>query len=135
MLSRRLKRVAAAGEGLDGLAPELLHDVRLLAKRLRYAAEIFAPLWPGKATRRFLERLAALQQELGMLNDGAVAAGLLDELAARRRPPGFRCRAGAGVCRRRRGRASDQHCARLDEIPPPGAVLDLTARGRVRQGA
>ena len=82
VLSRRLKRVAAAGEGLDGLAPELLHDVRLLAKRLRYAAEIFAPLWPGKATRRFLERLAALQQVLGMLNDGAVAAGLLDELAA-----------------------------------------------------
>jgi CHAD domain-containing protein len=81
VLNRRLKRVAAAGAGLDGLAPELLHDVRLLAKRLRYAAEIFAPLWPGKATRRFLERLAALQQELGMLNDGAVAAGLLDELA------------------------------------------------------
>ena len=68
-------------DDLADLEPAALHAIRLRAKRLRYAAEIFAPLYPGKATHRFIRRLSRLQDRLGTLNDGAVAAHLLGELA------------------------------------------------------
>jgi CHAD domain-containing protein len=54
--------------------------VRLRAKRARYAAEMFSGLHSGRASQRFIRRLSALQQELGVLNDGAVATHLLAEL-------------------------------------------------------
>jgi CHAD domain-containing protein len=66
---------------MAALEPETLHAIRLNAKRLRYAAEIFVPLYPAKATHRYLQRLNRLQDRLGKLNDAAVAAGLLAELA------------------------------------------------------
>ena len=80
VLARRLRRVRRAGRGLDTLPVEALHELRKDCKRLRYAAEFFEPLFPHKAARRFLRRLAALQEELGMLNDGAVASGLMAHL-------------------------------------------------------
>lgn len=79
-LNRRLKRTVAPGTDIAHMEPEALHIIRLRAKRLRYAAEFFAPLFPGKATRRFTRRLSQLQEELGLLNDGTVAAGLLAQL-------------------------------------------------------
>jgi CHAD domain-containing protein len=83
VLSRRLRRLAKPGDDIDGLEPETLHGIRLHAKRMRYAAEIFAPIYPGKVTQRFIRRLSALQQRLGVLNDGVVAASLLTELVGK----------------------------------------------------
>lgn len=83
-LRRRLRRLTEAGETIEHLDAAALHIVRLRAKRMRYAAELFAPLYSGKATRRFLRRLAALQDRLGVLNDGAVADGLLGHLGGGR---------------------------------------------------
>ncbi len=82
VLNRRLKRLAQVEDSLADLEPAELHAVRLRAKRMRYAAEIFAPLQPGKSANRFLHRLSTLQARLGILNDGAVASTLLRELAA-----------------------------------------------------
>ncbi|HEX3348670.1 MAG TPA: CHAD domain-containing protein [Acetobacteraceae bacterium] len=79
-LDRRFARLTARGEDIRELPATELHVIRIDAKRLRYAAEFFAPLFPGRETRRFLRRLAALQERLGLLNDGAVAAGLLEEI-------------------------------------------------------
>jgi len=81
LLARRLRRVLKQGEHLGKLPEAALHELRLKAKRLRYAAELFAPLHPGRTSRRFLRRLSALQEALGLLNDGVVAAGLMHELA------------------------------------------------------
>jgi CHAD domain-containing protein len=81
-LSRARHRLLAPGADIDALPEDALHAIRLRAKRLRYAAEMFAPLFPGRDTGRFLRRLAALQAALGRLNDGAVAAGLLAQLGA-----------------------------------------------------
>jgi len=81
-LNRRLRRVLRHGEDLAGLPPPALHALRLDAKRLRYAAETFAPLFGERKVRRFLRALAGLQDALGHLNDMAVAAGLLAELAS-----------------------------------------------------
>jgi CHAD domain-containing protein len=79
-LSRRLEVTIAPGGDLSALDSEALHDIRLHAKRLRYAAEFFAPLFPGHHTRRFLRRLSAVQERLGHLNDGSVAAELMADL-------------------------------------------------------
>ncbi len=80
VLQRRLKKLRAAGEDMETLEAPALHGVRLRAKRMRYAAEILAPLFPGKLTKRFIGRLSVLQARLGLLNDRAVAASLLHEL-------------------------------------------------------
>jgi CHAD domain-containing protein len=80
-LNRRLRRVLRHGEDLTGLPPPELHRLRLDAKRLRYAGEMFGPLYGERKVRRFLRALAAVQEELGHLNDIAVAVALLDHLA------------------------------------------------------
>ncbi len=80
-LQRRFKRVAGAGEDVSALPPDAMHDARKLAKRLRYACEFFAPLFPPKPVRRFLERLEDVQEALGAVNDGHVAAALMEQIA------------------------------------------------------
>jgi len=79
-LEHQMKRVRHAGRGLSKLPAEAMHVLRKDCKRLRYTAEFFLPLFPSKPARRFTKQLAALQEELGALNDGAVAGGLLAHL-------------------------------------------------------
>lgn len=57
-----------------------LHQVRIAAKKARYAAEFFQSLLPPKPAARYLRRLAALQDGLGSLNDLVVARTLLTRL-------------------------------------------------------
>ncbi len=79
-LDHQLRRVRQAGRGLSDLPVEALHELRKACKRLRYTAEFFFPVFPAKPARRFIKQLARLQEELGMLNDGAVAGGLMARL-------------------------------------------------------
>jgi triphosphatase len=81
-LQNRWRKMGDMEVDIERLAPQALHLIRLRAKRMRYVAEVFAPLYPGKATRRFLRRLATLQDRLGVLNDGTVADRLLAEIHA-----------------------------------------------------
>ena len=80
VLARRMRQVRHAGRGLHGLPVAALHELRKDCKRLRYAAEFFQPLFPERRGRRFIRRLSAVQEALGLLNDGAAAAGLLAQL-------------------------------------------------------
>jgi len=84
VLQRRLKRLLHAGDDIAALDVPSLHGLRLDGKRLRYAAEMFSPLFDRKDAGRFLRRLTALQESLGKLNDGAVAGTLMAELAGAR---------------------------------------------------
>ncbi len=59
------------------------HRARVVAKKLRYAAEFFAPLFPGKRAEAYVAALSRLQSVLGRLNDLEVATKLTDELAPR----------------------------------------------------
>jgi CHAD domain-containing protein len=92
-LARRWRQLRRRGAEIEALDAEALHELRLAGKRLRYAAELFAPLWPGKASRRFLKRLAALQEALGLANDTHVArvlaAGLGQPMAGSGRAGGW----------------------------------------------
>jgi inorganic triphosphatase YgiF len=81
LLKRRHRALLELGTNLAHAAPEARHAARLAAKKLRYAAEFFAPLFAKKRTRSYLKSLAALQEELGAWNDAAVAAQLAGELA------------------------------------------------------
>ena len=79
-LDRRARQVRKAGKGLRDLPVAALHELRKDCKKLRYAAEFFSLLYPEKPVKRYLKRLAALQEELGLLNDGAAVAGLMAQL-------------------------------------------------------
>jgi triphosphatase len=83
LLDKRLRKLLHAGEEIETLDAAELHALRLRAKRARYAAEVFGPLYPGKAARRFIERLGILQDRLGVMNDATTAAKLLAELGPR----------------------------------------------------
>lgn len=73
MLERRDKKLRKGGRKLHKLSAEDRHAVRLLGKKLRYALEFFAPLYPDKRGRKTLEALSNLQERLGVLNDIATA--------------------------------------------------------------
>lgn len=81
-LRHRQKRIADVGEDLSELPIADLHALRIQGKRLRYAAEFFAPLFPGRPARRYIRRLSAVQERLGRLNDASVAASLMAELGS-----------------------------------------------------
>lgn len=68
------------GLALMSMPVEERHEVRIAVKKLRYATEFFAALFPRKAALRYIEQLAALQEELGVLNDAATTDVLLQHL-------------------------------------------------------
>jgi inorganic triphosphatase YgiF len=105
ILSEQYAKVLKRGRRFKSLPAEELHRVRLATKRLRYLSEFLLPLYEDrKSARRFSRRLAALQEELGALNDMAVTASLLDGLGTERDSAvaaaaiaGWQARASIGV--------------------------------------
>jgi inorganic triphosphatase YgiF len=81
LLARRQRKLARRAMALENGTAEERHAARIAAKKLRYAAEFFAPLFPGKRTRAYLKALGALQDALGHCNDAATAARLAAGLA------------------------------------------------------
>ncbi len=82
VLDRRLRRVRKRGKGFRNLVDERFHDVRIELKKLRYATEFFSTLYTKKAVRRFVRLLRALQDDMGKINDVAVARELVKGLIA-----------------------------------------------------
>ena len=80
LLKKRLDHMLSPGPDIAALPAEELHAIRKEGKRLRYAAEFFVPLYAKRGARRFIERLSALQEALGHLNDTASAAALMGAL-------------------------------------------------------
>lgn len=80
MLSKRHRQLRRHGHSLASLTFEQRHALRIAAKKLRYAAEFLSDLYPQKRTKRYLEALADLQDEFGVLNDLAVARRLLTRI-------------------------------------------------------
>ena len=82
LLRRRHRRLVRRAASAIAGEPALRHALRIAAKKLRYAAEFFAPLLDGDRARDYVHALAALQDVLGRGNDAATAARLAHELAA-----------------------------------------------------
>ncbi len=71
-------------------SPEKRHRLRIALKKLRYAVELFAPLYARPATRQFIQVLKKLQDELGAANDVRVGRDIVEDLAgAGRRSTGI----------------------------------------------
>jgi inorganic triphosphatase YgiF len=77
LLDARLARVTRRGRRIRALDPEGLHALRKQRKKLRYAADLLAPIVPGKRVARYLRALRTLQDGFGSLNDAAMAASWL----------------------------------------------------------
>ena len=80
-LSLRYKKIRKRARHLDSMTIEERHAFRIALKKLRYVAEFFAPLFPGKKAGAFFAALSKLQDALGVLNDAANAGGLLRKAA------------------------------------------------------
>ena len=83
LVRKRWKRLDSA---IDAFGPHPtvaeLHEVRILAKRLRYATEAVAPA-VGKQAWKFANAAATIQDSLGELNDAAVIGAWLEAAADR----------------------------------------------------
>lgn len=81
LLQHRRRRLRKLGRRLPDLSVPDLHRLRIRAKKLRYAVEFFRPLFGRKAAKQQVLALARLQDCLGALNDAAVGAALVEDVA------------------------------------------------------
>ena len=75
---RKLKR---RGKHIVKMSAEERHHFRIQVKKMRYACEFFAPLFPGARESEYHSTLRALQDDLGLLNDLAGARALIASLS------------------------------------------------------
>ena len=84
-LARRWKKIRKKGKSITELDARRRHKLRIQAKKVRYAAEFFAGVFPGKkaAKRRdaFLSALKDMQDCLGDLNDIVVHGSMTSDIA------------------------------------------------------
>ena len=82
LLQLRAAVLKKRGKHLPSLDAAGRHRLRIAAKKLRYAAEFFAALFPKRRVRPYVQSLAGMQEVLGDLNDAATLLRLLPEVAA-----------------------------------------------------
>ena len=83
-LVRDQERLRKRGQRLEGASPETRHEVRIAAKKTRYATEFFQSLYPSDRVQPYVKALSRMQDELGWLNDASVATILLQDLGPSR---------------------------------------------------
>ncbi|GAB4442370.1 MAG: hypothetical protein Fur0044_38790 [Anaerolineae bacterium] len=77
----RYEAVHAYETKLEKATPEMLHQLRITFKQLRYALEFFIEIL-GEEGERVIEAVKVLQDHLGELNDAEVASHSLRDLLA-----------------------------------------------------
>lgn len=77
-LDRQERRVLSLGSEIDQHSATDMHKLRIECKKLRYAGEFFAPLFPDMET--FIQHMKNLQDLLGIMNDVSVMNKLLKNL-------------------------------------------------------
>lgn len=73
LLDRRQGKVMRKGRKIEKLDAEGLHALRKELKKLRYTAEMLAPIYPAKRVAGYIGALRDLQDTFGSLNDAAMA--------------------------------------------------------------
>jgi CHAD domain-containing protein len=74
------KQAKKRGKFLKKMDPHECHRLRISLKRLRYAAEFFAPLYKRKTVKTWMAPLKELQDLLGHLNDVAQVRVMMGRL-------------------------------------------------------
>jgi inorganic triphosphatase YgiF len=112
VLSERHRQAMKLGRKFDKLSDEELHRLRISLKKLRYANEFFAGLYGKGRTEAYLDSLRQLQDDLGRLNDVAVAEARLGDLCGRFGSD------NAGALQIACGTVIGWHARALDQIRP-----------------
>ena len=120
LLDKQLRRVVAPARRIAALDEKERHRLRIEVKRLRYALDLFSELYEAGAVKAYRDALAALQDELGKLNDAAVAARLLSAMEAGETILLARERYGAWLALR--------VAKRLPKVAALAVALELTPR-------
>ena len=82
LITRRYERVLACGGAVTEASLDAeYHRLRIECKKLRYLLEMFRSLFPKARAREVIGTLKALQRTLGDLNDVAVHAPMLEQMA------------------------------------------------------
>lgn len=85
-LRKRFALIEKSLGGFEKSSPRRMHDLRIAFKRLRYALEFFAPIFPGKRLLRYLALLTEIQDILGQINDQTTASRLIRAMHPKRKP-------------------------------------------------
>jgi len=90
-LEKRHAKVEHLGRKLASLDEGRLHRLRIAVKKLRYAASFLEPAFTGpgfdsERTKAYIEATVRLQGALGALNDRAMSARMLADIANAARP-------------------------------------------------
>lgn len=83
VLDRRRRVAKRRIKGFARQSARQRHRLRIALKKLRYAAEMLAPLYDSGNAERFIKRLKRLQDELGEANDVRVGRTIVASLARR----------------------------------------------------
>lgn len=78
LMEKHYRRVCKRGKKLMALSNEKRHEFRIDVKKMGYGTRFFTGLYTGKTSQNFVKNLTMLQDELGILNDTAVARDLLN---------------------------------------------------------
>jgi inorganic triphosphatase YgiF len=81
-IARRTAQALKHGKNIESLDVKARHKLRIRLKKLRYALDFFASLFSKREVNHYQQRLSALQDVLGHMNDAAVARALVEELLA-----------------------------------------------------
>jgi triphosphatase len=79
-LSKAHDKLLHRGDGFERLSTTERHEVRIALKRLRYALDFFGGIFDDEPKKKFIKKLTRLQDDLGRMNDVAVAEAMLARL-------------------------------------------------------
>jgi CHAD domain-containing protein len=89
LLTKRHRKVRKHLKKVDITDQADFHRLRIEAKKIRYPTEMFANLFDNKVADAYLDRVTAVQDVLGLLNDAMVARDRVAELALSSRAQGL----------------------------------------------
>ncbi len=79
-LNRMHAKLAKRGKNLAAFEPHKRHQIRIALKKFRYAADLFAGLFPSAALRDPIRITAKAQDQLGIFNDLITAHDMVAKL-------------------------------------------------------
>lgn len=89
LLAKRHRRLRKRLKKVDITDQKDFHQLRIQAKKIRYPTEMFSNLFDGGTADAYLDRLVAVQDALGHLNDALVARDRIAELPLSSRAQGL----------------------------------------------
>ena len=73
LVLKRYGKVCKIARSIDGkTADDVIHQLRIHCKKLRYLMEFFSPLFPENEIKTLIKSLKVLQDNLGNFNDYSV---------------------------------------------------------------